>query len=144
MLAGRMARRKTTRQSPATERVRGTRIPMAPRISQTPVKYTNPMGRGKIEGIMRARSWRNLLKWVELVKRNMAASAKRVQAGQLSKMEIPNAPSARKKSREPNKTKRTIIATPEKTTREGLRIFLGARKAEAARYEAEAVFLAGW
>lgn len=106
-LAGNNAMNSRTSAIPATRRTAGTRMPIAPRISQTPVKRTMTLGLGTQAGVMRTRSSRMRVKWALAVKKSMSARPKRVAAGHEPEASSPRAPRPRNARIPAIKTPRT-------------------------------------
>lgn len=107
--AGNIAISSKMRQTPASVRVRGISIPMAPAISQTPVKYTIAMAFPKVRGTIRAIPWRARVKCATPVNRNIIANAQRVHTTHEASAVTPNAPTARNSNNEANSTIMTIM-----------------------------------
>lgn len=107
--AGNIAISSKMRQTPASVRVRGISIPMAPAISQTPVKYTIAMAFPKARGTIRAIPWRARVKCAMPVNRNIAATAQRVDATHEASAATPSAPAARNSNNEATSTTTTTM-----------------------------------
>lgn len=105
--AGNTAIKSAIRQGPATARNRGRRIPMAPAISHTPVKYTHAMLFPSAFGTIAAKSCRKRLKSALAASANIGRNAHRVAAGQELSGATPSAPAVRNKKRDTTRTTRT-------------------------------------
>ena len=107
--AGNIATSSNMRPIPASMRVCAIRMPMAPAISHTPVKYTIAIAFPQTRGTMRAIPWRARVKCATPVNKNIMANAHRVDATHEASAVTPNAPAARNNNNEATSTITTIM-----------------------------------
>src|SRR4028118_9232 len=101
--------RRSTRQMPATFLVRGISRPIAPAISNSPVRYMTQRPLGKGAGIIAAKSYFMLEKWLKPVNRNMITKAERPASLQEERRLTPSQPKPRRKTNEISRTNRDTM-----------------------------------
>jgi hypothetical protein len=120
MFAGKTAMKKRIRAMPAARRVVGITRPIAPAISQSPVKKTIARGHGTHRGVMRMRSSFIGVKWALEVKSSMTARPSRTSADHEAKAGAPAKPSPRKTRMEATRITRTSMPNPRPSRSEVL------------------------
>ena len=120
MFAGKTAMKKRISAMPAARRVAGITRPIAPAISQSPVKKTIARGRGTHRGVMRMRSSFIGVKCALAVKRSMTARPSRQSAGHEAKADTPASPSPRKTRMDTARMSRTSMSSAKPTSSEAL------------------------
>jgi len=104
----------------AARRVVEITRPIAPAISQSPVKNTIARGQGTHRGVMRIRSSFIGVKCALAVKRSMTARPSRTSADQEAKAGAPAKPSPRKTRIEATRMTRTNMPNPKAKLSEAL------------------------
>src|SRR6266851_2246470 len=132
MFAGKTAIKKRISAMPAARRVVRIRRPIAPAISQSPVKETIARGRGTHGGVMRMRSSFIEVKCALAVKRSMTARPSRTAADHEAKAGAPAKPSPRKTRIEATRMNRTSTPSARSTLSEALEDAGGAHAAADA------------
>src|SRR6267378_228924 len=132
MFAGKTAIKKRISAMPAARRVAGITRPIAPAISQSPVKKTIARGCGTHRGVMRMRSSFIVVKCALAVKRSMTARPSRAAAGHEANADTPARPSPRKRRIETTRTNRTSMPSPRRSVLEALEDAGGAHAAADA------------
>src|SRR5260370_16450164 len=120
MFAGKTAMKKRITAMPEARRVAGITRPIAPAISQRPVKKTIARGCGTHRGVMRMRSSFIGVKCALAVKRSMTARPSRTSADHDAKAGAPAKPSPRKIRIEAMRMTRTSMPDPRRNVLEAL------------------------
>jgi hypothetical protein len=94
---------------PATLLVRGMSRPTAPAISNSPVRYMTQRPLGKGAGIIAAKSYFMLEKWLKPVNRNMITKAERPASLQEERRLTPSQPKPRRRMNEISRTNRDTM-----------------------------------